>query len=106
MTKSDAECCVAQYSVATKPNDQGNGGGAEKFNDGVVEGIGEDGVGPGLFILGVDRGVIVEGALLTVEELHDRHARDILLGVGVDACGGMALAAVAVADVTTEDAVD
>src|SRR3984885_15892143 len=106
MTKSSAECCVAQYSIATKPDNQGNGGGAEKFNDGVVEGVGEDSVGPGMYVPGVDGRVVVEGALLAVEQLHDRHAGDILLRVGVDPCGGVALAAVAVTDVTTEDAGD
>ena len=43
---------------------------------------------------------------LAVEELHDRHAGDVLLGEGVDLGGGGALAAVAVAHVGAEDAGD
>ena len=57
-------------------------------------------------VLGVDGGVVVEGAALAVEELHDRHAGDVLLGEGVDAGSGVALAAIAVADVAAEDAGD
>ena len=55
---------------------------------------------------GVDRGEVVEGAALAVEELHDGHAGDVLLREGVDAGDGGALAAVAVADVLAEDAGD
>ena len=54
----------------------------------------------------VDGGEVVEGAALAVEELHDRHAGDVLLGEGVDAGGGGALATVAVADMAAEDAGD
>ena len=90
--------------AAAEPDDQSDGGGAEEFDDRVVQRVGEDGVGPGLLVLGVDGGEVVEGALLAVEELHDGHAGDVLLGEGVDLRGGGALAAVAVADVAAEDA--
>ena len=33
----------------------------------------------------------LKARLLAVEELHDAHAGDVLLGEGVDACGGGAL---------------
>ena len=49
---------------------------------------------------------VVEGALLAVEELHHRHAGDVLLGEGVDFGGGRALAAVALAHLAAEDAGD
>ena len=97
---------VAEDGVAAAPDDQRDGGGAEELDDGVVEGVGEDGVGPRLFVLGVDGGEVVEGAALAVEELHDGHAGDVLLREGVDAGGGVALAAIAVANVTAEDAGD
>ena len=97
---------VAEDGVATEPDNQRDGGRAEEFDDGIVERVGEDGVGPGLFVLGVDGRVVVEGTLLAVEELHDSHAGDVLLGEGVDAGGGVALAAIAVADVAAEDTGD
>ena len=97
---------VVQDGGAAAPEDEGDGGGAEEFDDGVVPGVGEDGVGPGLLVLGVDGGEVVEGAALAVEELHDGHAGDVLLREGVDLCGGGALAAVAVADLRAEDAGD
>ncbi len=98
--------CVAEDGVASEPDNEGDGGGAEEFDDGIVEGVGEDGVSPRLFVLSVDGGVVVEGAALAVEELHDRHPGDVLLREGVDAGGCMALAAVAVANVAAEDAGD
>ena len=83
-----------------------DGGGGEEFDDGIVPGVGEDGVGPGALVFGVDGGEGVEGAALAVEELDDGHARDVLLGEGVDLGGGGALAAVAVADLGAEDVGD
>ena len=94
---------VVEDGGATAPEDEGDGGGAEELDDGVVEGVGEDGVGPGLLVLVVDGGEVVEGAALAVEELYDGHAGDVLLGEGVDAGGGESLAAVGVADVAAED---
>ena len=58
---------VAKYSIAAEPDDQGDRSGAEKFDDRIVEGVGEDGVGPRLFVLRVDGGVVVEGPALAVE---------------------------------------
>ena len=69
------EAGVAQNGVAATPDDERDGGGAEELDDGIVERVGEDGVGPGLFVLGVDGGEVVEGAALAVEELHDRTCR-------------------------------
>ena len=66
---------VAKHGVAAEPDDERDGGGAQELDDGVVECVGEDGVGPGLLVLGVDGGVVVEGAALAVEELHDRTCR-------------------------------
>ncbi len=113
VTEAKIECAkaigvagVAEDGFAATPDDQSDGGGAEEFDDGVVERVGEDGVGPGLLVFGVDGGEVVEGAALAVEELHDGHAGDVLLREGVDAGGGGALAAVAVADVAAEDARD
>ena len=88
---------VVQHGLATAPEDEGDGGGGEEFDDGIVPGVGEDGVGPGALVLGIDGGEVVEGAALAVEELDDGHAGDVLLGEGVDLGGGGALAAVAVA---------
>ena len=48
-----------------------------------------------VFVFEVDGGEVGEGAALAVEELHDAHAGDVLLGEGVDAGGGGALGAVA-----------
>src|SRR5665213_262571 len=92
-----------QDGDAAAPDDQGDGDGAEELDDRIVEGVGEDGVGPGQLVFVVDGGEVVEGALLAVEELHDGHAGDVLLGGGVDLCGGRALAAIAVADVVAEE---
>ena len=89
---------------AAAPDHEGDRGRAEELNDRVVERVGEDGVGPGLFVFGVDGGEVVEGAALAVEELHDGHAGDVLLREGVDLRGGGSLAAVAVANVAAEDA--
>ncbi len=94
---------VVERGDAAAPDDERDGDGAEELDHGVVDGVGEDGVGPGLFVFGVDGGVVVEGPLFTVEELHDGHAGDVLLGEGVDVCGGGALAAVAVANIAAED---
>ena len=47
---------VAQGRDAAAPEDEANRGGAEQLDDGVVPGVGEDGVGPGLLVLGVDGG--------------------------------------------------
>ena len=92
--------------AAAEPDDERDGDGAEEFDDGVVERVGEDRVGPGDLVFGVDGCEVVEGALLAVEELHDGHAGDVLLGEGVDAGDGGAQAAVAVADVFAEDSRD
>ena len=54
----------------------------------------------------VDRGKLVECALLAVEELHDRHAAHVLLHVAVDPCDGGADAAVALAHMVAEEAGD
>jgi hypothetical protein len=91
---------------AAAPEDEGDGGGGEELDDRVVPGVGEDGVGPGAFVLGVDGGEGVEGALFAVEELDYRHPRDVFLGKGVDPGSGGALATVAVADAGAEDASD
>ena len=88
---------------AAAPDDEGDGGGAEELDDGVVERVSEDGVGPRLLVFGVDQGEVVEGAALAVEELHDGHAGDVLLREGIDTCSGGTLATVAVADVLAED---
>ena len=45
------------------PDDQRDRAGREELDDGVVEGVGEDGIGPGPFVFGVDGGEVVEGAL-------------------------------------------
>ncbi len=95
-------CCSDGDAAA--PDDEGDGEGGEELDDGVVEGVGEDGVGPGVLVFDVDGGEVVEGTALAVEELHDAHAGDVLLGEGVDAGGGGALAAVADADEPAEDA--
>ena len=100
------EGVVVQDGFAAAPEDKADGGGREEFHDRVVPGVGEDGVGPGAFVFGVDGGEVGEGAALAVEELDDRHSGDVLLGEGVDAGGGGALAAVAVADLGAEDAGD
>src|ERR1035437_6255474 len=91
---------------AASPEDQGDGAGTEEFDDGVVPCVGEDGVSPGLLVLGVDGGEVVEGAALSVEELDYRHPRHILLRKGVDLCRGGTLATVALADLCAEDARD
>ena len=91
---------------AAAPDDESDGGGTEELDDGIVERVGEDCVGPGLLVLGVDGGEGVEGAAFAIEELHYGHAGDVLLREGVDARGGGALAAVAVAYVAAEDAGD
>ena len=95
--------CLCEDGDAAAPDDERDGDGAEELDDGVVEGVGEDGVGPGELVFVVDGGEVVEGALLAVEELHDAHAGDVLLREGVDLGGGGALAAVAVADVVAEE---
>src|SRR6185437_14575532 len=95
---------VVQYRASADPDDQPDGGGGEEFDDGEVPGVGEDGVGPCLLVLGVDVGEVGKGAALAVEELHDRHAGDIFLREGVDLRGGGALAAVAFAYAGAEDA--
>jgi hypothetical protein len=87
---------------AADADDAGDGEVAEEFDDGVIERVGEDSVGPGGLVLHVDGGEVVEGALFAVEELHDAHAGDVLLREGVDLCGGGALAAIAVADFVAE----
>src|SRR6185437_11806190 len=92
-----------QHRTAAEPDDKRNGERAEELNDRVVECVGEDGIGPGPLVLSVDSGKVFEGATLPVEELHDTHARHVLLRKGVDASRSGALAAVAVADVFAEE---
>ena len=89
---------------AAAPEDEGDGDGGEELDDRVVEGVGEDGVGPGDFVFEVDGREVVERAFFAVEELHDAHAGDVLLRKGVDFGGGGTLRAVAGADCLTEDA--
>ena len=45
---------VVEDGQAAAPEDQGDGGGAEEFDDRVVPGVREDRVGPGLLVFGVD----------------------------------------------------
>ena len=72
----------------------------------VVERVGEDGVFEGDHVLAVDGFKVGVGALLAIEELHHRHARDVLLDKAVDAADGGAHAAVALAHMVAEDARD
>src|ERR1017187_6413411 len=65
------ESGIVQDGLAAAPEDESDGGGREEFDDRVVPGVSEDGVGPGLLVLGVDGGEGVEGAALAIEELHD-----------------------------------
>ncbi len=53
---------AVQDGDAAAPDDEGDGDGAEELDDRVVEGVGEDGVGPGVLVLAVDGGEVVEGA--------------------------------------------
>ncbi len=91
---------------AAAPDDQSDGGGAEQFDRRIVEGVGEDGVLEGVHVQAVDRGELVEGAALAVEELHDGHAAHVLLHIAVDAGDGGADTAVALAHMVAEDAGD
>ena len=94
---------VVENTDTATPDDESDGDGAQELYDRVVESIGEDGVGPGEFVLEVDGGEVVEGTLFAVEELNDGHAGNVLLSKGVDLCRGGALAAVAVADMIAKE---
>ena len=63
-----------QDGDASAPDDQRDGNGTEKLDHWIIECVGEDGVSPGGFILGVHGGEVAKGAGLAVEELDHAHS--------------------------------
>ena len=75
----------------------------QKFDGGVEEREGQDGVFVGLHVIAVALGEFLARALLAVEDLHDAHAADVFLQESVDARDGGANAAVGFAHEVAEN---
>src|SRR6185312_746377 len=94
---------LVKDSIASEPDDAGNGDVRKNFNDRVIKGVGEDGVLVRLHVAFVDFGKLAEGALFAVEQLQHHHSTYVLLQVRIDARDGNADAPVRVADAITEE---
>ena len=97
---------VVEDAIAAGPVDESDGENAENFDGGIEEREGEDGVAPCEHIVFVAAAEFGAGFLLAVEELHDAHAGDVFLQVGVDAGDSGADAAVGVANEFAEEISD
>ncbi len=91
-----------QHCHPPAPDHQRDRNRAEKLHYRIVQSVGEDSIGPRLLVLVVDCREVVERPLLAIEQLHDTHARDILLREGVDLRGRNPLPPVTVAHVAAK----
>src|SRR5208337_361495 len=94
---------VAYYVVASEPDDAGNGGGRQNFDDRVIHGVRHDGIFERVHVDRVHFGKGIVGPLLAVEQLHYHHPADVLLQVRVDAGNGNANPPVGVAHFVAEN---
>src|SRR5208283_4665589 len=95
-----------EHAEAAAPDDQRNRQGRKQLYGGVIKRISKNRVFERDHVLPVYIFKVFVGSLLAVEELDDRHARDVLLGEAVDAGDGGADAAVAFAHAIAEEARD
>ncbi len=100
----DAEAQRAvEYAIAARPIDEGYREDAEDFHGWIKEREGEDGVAPCQHVVAIAAAKFGAGFLFAVEELHDAHAGNVFLEIGVDAGNGGTNAAVGVAHEQAEE---
>jgi hypothetical protein len=99
---AEAERAV-ENAIASGPVDKCGGEDAENFDGGVKKRKGENRVAPGNHVFAIATAEFSARLLFAIEELHDAHAGDVFLKVGVDAGNSGADAAVGVANVFAEE---
>ncbi len=100
----DAEAQGAvEYAIAARPIDEGYREDAEDFYRWIKEREREDGVAPGQHVVAIAAAKFGAGFLFAIEELHDAHAGNVFLKIGIDAGNGGTYAAVGVADEQAEE---
>src|SRR6516225_913006 len=92
-----------KYAITAVPENQGNGGKAQKFDCRIKERVGQNGVPPGKHVVVITFGKFVLGLCLAIEKLHHTHARDVFLQQSVDARNSSADVAIGVPDVFPEN---
>src|ERR1700740_483454 len=65
------------------PKNKGDGGEAQKFDRGIKECVGKNGVAPGEHVVAIALFEFVHGFAFAVEELDHAHAGDVFLKEGV-----------------------
>ena len=86
-----------EHAIAARPIDEGDREDAEDFDGGIKEREREDRVAPGQHVVAIAAAKFGAGFLFAVEELHDAHAGNVFLEIGVDAGDGGTYAAIGVA---------
>ena len=94
---------AGEDAIAAGPVDQGDRDDAEKFDGGIEQRKGQDGVVPGLHVVAIAFGKFDARFSLAIEQLHYAHAGNVFLEERVDARDRGANAAVGVAHELAEE---
>ena len=99
-----AECShTSDHVQPAEPDNAGYCNRRQDFDYRVIERVSEDSVFERFHVAPIHIGELLEGALLSVEQLQNHHAGDMFLQVGIDTRNGYANSAVGVAHLVAEN---